>query len=387
MRLDRKQSAQFEDLARTLDLRRRLKVDRKVHQAGVEALRRDQRDALHAAAVRRGLARDGRFEVARRCDEFEAGVAHGLEQRQWRMPARRAHAANERHARLVQEVHRFLDRPAAIARAAICEFEHRLHPARHMMQSVQPDLGTLPSAQHRAKRFVAIETERSARMDVDHAHAVSHDRNPRQPSPRRIRIARPPIGRREQRHAQLRMPLLKPPHMPERLGRRRRRMHVVNGETDGGALRIGKPVHARCCDAAYCATTSSGAPMTRTRPASSHSMRCDIAVRRCTSCETTTNVTPRARNSSILAVQRLWNSASPTPSASSMRRMSASTLVVTANASRAIMPAEYVRSGASKKRPMSANAAMLSMRARIWARLMPRNAPRRIAFSLPVRSG
>src|SRR5947207_1626014 len=90
----------------------------------------------------------------------------------------------------------------------------------------------------------------------------------------------------------------------------------------------------------YCVTTSRGQPSARMRPASSQTIRSHDAARRWTSCETTTKVTPRARNSSIRAAHLIWNSASPTPRASSMRRMSASTLVATAKARRTTIPAE-----------------------------------------------
>ena len=57
--------------------------------------------------------------------------------------------------------------------------------------------------------------------------------------------------------------------------------------------------------------------------------------------------------------------ASPTASASSMTRMSASTCAMTANASRTAMPVEYVLIGCSMNSPMSANAQIASKRASI----------------------
>src|SRR5215212_1614784 len=80
------------------------------------------------------------------------------------------------------------------------------------------------------------------------------------------------------------------------------------------------------------------------------------------------------------------NAASPTASTSSSSTISASTVVAMAKASRAIMPVEYVRSGASMKSAMPEKSMISSSQRRMNARERPRSEPLKRMFSRPDSS-
>ena len=98
-------------------------------------------------------------------------------------------------------------------------------------------------------------------------------------------------------------------------------------------------------------------------------------------------VFPAFRNSSIFAALFRPKCSSPTLRISSMRRISGSTCVATANASRAYIPLEYVRTGSSMKSASSENSMISSSRVRISRRDIPRMIPLTKMFSRPEKSG
>jgi hypothetical protein len=103
--------------------------------------------------------------------------------------------------------------------------------------------------------------------------------------------------------------------------------------------------------------------------------------------ETKRIVFPDARNALIFAKHLCWKYSSPTARTSSTRSTSGSTWIATANPRRAYIPDEYVFTGASKKRPMSANSSIRGIAASISLRDTPRSEPLRYAFSRPEKSG
>ncbi len=85
---------------------------------------------------------------------------------------------------------------------------------------------------------------------------------------------------------------------------------------------------------------AAGSPSRMIRPFSRSITRVQKLVRMFSSWDTNRMVLPLRRNSSILAKHFLWNLASPTASASSMMRISGSTLMATAKVRRHFMPLE-----------------------------------------------
>ena len=105
------------------------------------------------------------------------------------------------------------------------------------------------------------------------------------------------------------------------------------------------------------------------------------------SCETNSTVILRSRSSSNLRTQRLAKTASPTARASSTIRISGSTWIAVAKASRTYMPLEYSLTGRAINSPISAKASMEGMARSISARLSPMISPFRKTFSRPLNSG
>ena len=104
-------------------------------------------------------------------------------------------------------------------------------------------------------------------------------------------------------------------------------------------------------------------------------------------CETNSTVRPSRLTSFILPRHLFWNSASPTASTSSTIKISGLRCAATANARRTYMPLLYRFTGVSRNCATPAKSTMASNCARISAFDMPRIAPLRKMFSLPVSSG